>query len=159
MVGTYFTGAGLSNYLASQATAGEALASGDVVGILGPRGPGQFVMRSEGTLESATVVRRGEFVNRMYDSRFGSTQSVSGPLGRSFSPGSGVPTTASEGISQRGLNIYSQNNAQQAIIYRATKNIPATSRVSISGTAPEIIIEPEYWKYLSPVRRQYPVVP
>ncbi len=126
--------------------------------VLGPKGPGQFIMQGRGVCEHSTVIRRGEFVNRMYDSNFGNVPNVSGPLGRSFTPGSGVPTTAAEGIEQRGLNIYSPNNAQEAIIYRAMDNIPATSRMSIGGTIPEVIIEPQYWNSLNPVC-QYLVIP
>ncbi|MEA4950611.1 MAG: RHS repeat-associated core domain-containing protein, partial [Petrimonas sp.] len=127
-------------------------------GILGPDGPGQFVMNAGGPLEKATVVRHGEFVNRVFDSRYGIEQNVSGPLGRSFYPGSGVPTTTAEAIQQRGLGIYYNNNAQQAIIYRATKNIPATSRTAIGGSGPEIIIGPDNWPSLEPII-QYPVFP
>ncbi len=121
----------------------------------GPRG---FVLVGEGSLESATVVRRGEFANRVFDSRYGSTPGVSGPLGRSFSPGSGVPTTAAEAIEQRGLMIYNTNNAERAIIYRATENIPATMRTSLGGTTPELLIERANWGSLQPVI-QYPLVP
>jgi RHS repeat-associated protein len=127
-------------------------------GILGPSGTGQFIIKSEGMLESATVIKRGEFVNRMFDSKYGSIPDVSGSMGRSFAPGSGLPTTATEGIMQRGLNIYNQNDAQQAIIYKAIKNMPATKRVSIQGTTPEVLIESEFRKYLSEVRK-YPVIP
>jgi YD repeat-containing protein len=127
--------------------------------VLGPEGPGQFTWRPElGRLESATIVRRGEFVNRMYDSGYAPGAGVSGPLGRSFAPGSGVSTTAAEGIQDRGLGVFYPNNAQQAIMYRATENIPASSRTSIGGTTPEIIIEPAHFPALQPVH-QFPVVP
>jgi hypothetical protein len=127
--------------------------------ILGPTGPGQFVLRSgQGSLETAGVVRRGEFVNRLFDSGYAPGAGVSGPLGRSFAPGSGVPTTAAEGISQRGLNIFYPNNAQQAAIYQATEHIPATFRTSIGGTTPEVLIDPGDFGSLRPVI-QYPVVP
>jgi len=79
-------------------------------------------------------------------------------LGRSFSPGSGIPTTASEGIQQRGLNMFYPNNAQEAIIYRAKESIPAIQRTSIGGTAPEILIEPQYLDKLDFVR-QFSVTP
>jgi hypothetical protein len=101
-----------------------------------------------------TVIQKGEFVNRVYDSRFGqSSIRVSGPLGRAFSPGSGVPTTAAEAIEQRGLNIFYPNNAQEAIIYRAKSNIPCIKRTSIGGKASEILVEPRYWDQLEVVRR------
>ncbi len=90
--------------------------------------------------------------------RYGSAPGVSGPLGRSFSPGSGVPTTAAEAIEQRGLMIYNTNNAERALIYRATENIPTTVRTSLGGTAPELLIDPAYFNSLKPVS-QFPVVP
>lgn len=110
-------------------------------GAFGPEGAGQFVLKQSGNLEQAAVIRKGEFVNRAYDSRFGTTPNVSGPLGRSFSPGSGMPTTAAETIESRGLDIYSTNNAEQGIIFRATENIPATARTAIEGVDPELLIE------------------
>jgi hypothetical protein len=81
-------------------------------------------------LETASVVRNGEFVNRVYDSSYVVIDGVSGPLGRSFSPGSGIPTTAEETIVDRGLQIFNTYNAQNVIIYRGTNNIPATFRIS-----------------------------
>ena len=100
------------------------------------------------------TVQEGQFVNRVFDSRAGQAgANVSGPLGRSFSPGSGVPTTASEAIQQRGLNIFYPNNAQEAIIMRANGNIPAIQRTSIGGTTPELLIEPQYWNQLETVRQ------
>ena len=84
--------------------------------LLGPEGPGQFVLKTggNGPLEQATIVRKGQFVNRAFDSRAGTPGArVSGPLGRSFSPGSGVPTTAQETIVQRGLDLFSTNNAEK----------------------------------------------
>jgi hypothetical protein len=99
------------------------------------------------------VLRQGSFVNRVYDSRFGDAGAqVSGPLGRSFTPGSGVPTTAAEAIQQRGLNLFYTNNAERAVIYRATGDIPTINRTSIGGSAPETLIDPRYFDQLEKVR-------
>src|SRR5205814_714887 len=50
----------------AEAISGGGAAAGDV---LGPEGAGQFIRRRGlGTSETATVVRRGEFVNRAFDS-------------------------------------------------------------------------------------------
>lgn len=101
-----------------------------------------------------SIVKKGDFVNRVFDSRYGqSGANVSGPLGRSFSPGSGVPTTATEAIEQRGLNMFYPNNAREAIIYRAKRDIPVLQRDSIGGTKPEVLIGPKYWDQLEPFRR------
>lgn len=143
----------------SPITINTAAVASDAGGILGPSGPGQFILRSEvSTFETATVVRQGEFLNRVFDSRFVFGADVSGPLGRSFALGSGVPTTANEAILQRGLNIFFSNNAQEAIIYRATGNIPGTLRMSIGGTAPEVLIGPSFYSSLEPIV-QCPLVP
>jgi hypothetical protein len=126
--------------------------------ILGPQGANQFILYSDlGSQSSATVIRDGEFVNRLFDSSY-PADGVSGPVGSSLSPGSGVPSTADVGIADRGLNLFYPNNAQQAIIYQATANIPATLRTSIGGTAPELIISPEYFPSLQPVV-EFPVIP
>ena len=145
------------------AAAGGTGGGDDGFGLPGGSGSGSspgtgFVLVGEGTLESATVVRQGEFVNRVYDSGYGTVPGVSGPLGQSFSPGSGVPTTAAEAIADRGLMIYNTNNAQQSIVYQAMSNIPALARTSLGGTAPELLINPTYFDSLNPVA-QYPVVP
>jgi RHS repeat-associated protein len=100
------------------------------------------------------VIRQGEFVNRVFDSRYQELGSeVSGPLGRSFTPGSGVPTTAAEATAQRGLGIYYPNNAQEAIIYRAKSDIPTINRTSLGGTAAESLIDRQYWDQLEVIRR------
>ena len=127
--------------------------------LLGPEGPGQFVLKTggNGPLEQATIVRKGQFVNRAFDSRAGTPGArVSGPLGRSFSPGSGVPTTAQETIVQRGLDLFSTNNAEEAIIFRAKGNLPATRRTAIGGTEPELVIEPTEFGSLEEIIR-FPV--
>lgn len=96
-----------------------------------------------------SVLRQGEFAHRVFDSRYRQLGSqVSGPLGRSFSPGSGVPTTAAEATSTRGLGIFYPNNASEAVIFRAKTDIPIISRTAIGGTDPEILIEPQYWDQL-----------
>jgi len=113
-----------------------------------PQGGAQIVHVGEvGTLQ------QGSFVNRVYDSRFGQPGAqVSGPLGRSFTPGSGVPTTAGEAIQQRGLNLFYPNNAERAVIYRATGDIPTINRTSIGGSAPETLIDPRYFDRLDKIR-------
>jgi RHS repeat-associated protein len=68
-------------------------------GILGPAGPGQFVLRSgQRTLETAGVVRTGGELNRVFDSRWPLGRPYSQPMGGSFSPGSTLPNSASQAI-------------------------------------------------------------
>jgi hypothetical protein len=56
--------------------------------ILGPKGPGQFVLRrpiSGGA--TAMIIRKGNIFNRVFDSRFMARgDGFSGPIGSSFSP-------------------------------------------------------------------------
>lgn len=106
---------------------------------------------------STTTIKAGEFINRVYDSNYGLIEGVSGPLGRSFSPGSGVSTTAKENIIERGLDIFNTNNAEMGVVYRVTEDIPATSRIAIEGTVDELLIEPEYWEKLEKVF-EFPIV-
>ncbi len=119
--------------------------------ILGPSGPGQFVLRSgQGTLERAGVVRTDRELNRLFDSRWQLGRPYSQPMGGSFSPGSSLPSSASQAIISRGLN-YSPsivNNAELGVVYRANQNIPATFRTSLGGTDPEIMIMEQYRHYL-----------
>jgi RHS repeat-associated protein len=104
--------------------------------------------------EEVITIKKGEFVNRVFDSRAGQVGSkVSGPLGRSFSPGSGVPTTDTEAIKQRGLNVFYPNNAKEAIIFRSRNDIPAIKRISIGGTEVELLIESKYLNELEKIRQ------
>jgi len=43
------------------------------------------------------------------------------------------------------------NNAQKAVIYQATNDIPVVARTALQGTGPEVIIREEYHKYLKKV--------
>jgi RHS repeat-associated protein len=99
------------------------------------------------------VLKAGQFANRVFDSRAGQPGiKVSGPLGRSMTPGTGVPTTAAEAIERRGLNLFSANNAERAAIYQAKSDIPTIERAAIGGTDPEILIDPKYFDQLELVR-------
>ena len=128
--------------------------------ILGPEGPGQFVMRGGGTIESAGVVRTGSELNRVFDSRWQFGRPYSQPMGGSFSPGSTLPTSASQAIFDRGLNWPGVvNNAELGVIYKANRNLPATFRTSLGGTAPEIKVLEQYRSSLKPVGGFVPIHP
>lgn len=138
---------------------GNTLAGAGVCGLSAPTfGPSAGLDAAKNTslvhVGERGVIQQGEFVNRVFDSRYRELGSeVSGPLGRSFTPGSGVPTTAAEATSQRGLGIYYPNNAQEAIIYRAKSDIPTINRTSLGGTAPESLIDRQYWDQLEVIRQ------
>jgi hypothetical protein len=129
--------------------------------IRGPAGPGQFVLRSgQGSLETAGVVRSGGELNRVFDSRWQLGRPYSQPMGGSFSPGSTLPTSASQTIVDRGLNWPGVvNNAELGIVYRANQNLPATFRTSLGGTAPEILIAPAYRSGLQQIGGFVPIGP
>lgn len=104
-----------------------------------------FILVGEGSLRSASVVRRGQTINRVFDSRWELNKSYSRPWGGSFSPGSSLPNSTSEAIIERGLNWPGVvNNARFGVVYKAEKNIPCMSRISLGGTTPEIEILSEY---------------
>jgi hypothetical protein len=104
-----------------------------------------FVLVGEGSLRSASVVRRGQTLNRVFDSRWRQGFPYSQPMGGSFSPGSTLPTSASQTIVERGLNWPGiTNNAQFGVIYKASGNVPSMVRTSLGGTTPEIEIAKGY---------------
>jgi len=81
-------------------------------------------------------------------------------MGGSFSPGSTLPTSASQTIIDRGLNWPGVvNNAEMGVIYRANQNLPATFRTSLGGTAPEVLIAPAYRSGLQQVGGFVPIAP
>jgi hypothetical protein len=104
-----------------------------------------FVLVGEGSLRSASVVRREQTINRVFDSRHTLGRPFSRPWGGSFSPGSTLPNSASQAIIERGLNWPGVvNDARHGVVYKAEKNIPCMSRISLGGTSPEIEILSEY---------------
>jgi len=156
-------GLNLGLSLAAFMPEGAALSEGfaPVKGILGPEGPGQFVLQSgEGSLETAGVVRTGEQLNRVFDSRWQLGSPYSQPLGGSFSPGSTLPTSSSQAFIDRGLNWPGVvNNAQMGVIYSANQNLEATFRTSLGGVAPEVLIAPLYRSSLQQVGGFVPIAP
>ena len=103
-----------------------------------PRG---FILIGEGSLKSAYIVRRGQYINRVFDSRWELGRPYSRPWGGSFSPESSLPNSASEAIIERGLNWPGiVNNAKLGVIYKANGNVPSMKRTSLGGTSPEIEI-------------------
>ena len=127
-----------------------------------PNTPGEGLYLPESTapknelmqIGEVSTLRKGEFANRVYDSRAAPGVPVSGKLGRSFTPGSGVPTTAGEAVQNRGLNIFFPNNAERAVIFRAKSDIPIIHRTSIGGSDAEILIDPKYFDQLE-IFREY----
>ena len=130
---------------------GDAIGKGGKIARAGLKYGNEITIVLEISDSSSTTIKAGEFVNRVFDSNYGKLEGVSGPLGRSFSPGSGINTTAKENIIERGLDIYNTNNAEIGIVYRVTEDIPAIARTALDGTAKEILIEPEYWGRLEKV--------
>ncbi|MDE3046572.1 MAG: hypothetical protein KGJ02_08035 [Verrucomicrobiota bacterium] len=104
-----------------------------------------FILVGEGSLRSASVVRRGQTINRVFDSRHALGRPYSQPWGGSFSPGFSLPNSASQAIVDRGLNWPGViNNAELGAVYRANKNVPCMVRTSLGGTAPEIEISRDF---------------
>jgi RHS repeat-associated protein len=128
-----------------------AVCVGKVV-VLGPLAAFESVQVFLGRVsatETRVVLKEGEYINRVWDSRWTPGSQYSGPFGGSYSPNGALPINASTAIEGRGLNIPGVlNNAQRGGVYSVTRDIPATLRSSIKGTDPEIVIDPEYRKYL-----------
>jgi hypothetical protein len=100
--------------------------------------------------ETQVILREGQYINRVWDSRWTPGSSYSGPFGGSYSPGGVIPINAATAIETRGLNIPGVlNNAERGGVYSVTRNIPATFRTSISGTEPELSIAPEFRQHLN----------
>ena len=84
---------------------GDAIGKGGKIARAGLKYGNEITIVLEISDSSSTTIKAGEFVNRVFDSNYGKLEGVSGPLGRSFSPGSGINTTAKENIIERGLDI------------------------------------------------------
>jgi len=156
-----------TTYLAESASSSVAAAPQSEVtayveaDILGPEGPGQFVLRSgQGSQEIASIVRTGDEFNRVFDSRWQLGPPYSQPMGGSLSPGLTIPSSASQTIIRRGLNWPGVvNNAEMGVAYRAIQNMPATKRTALGGTDPEILIAPPYRNGLQQVGGFVPIAP
>lgn len=122
--------------------------------VRGPEGASQFLMRGpQGIFQTAGVVRAGDTLNRVFDTRWQFGLPVSQPMGGSFAPGHDMPSSAAIAIAERGLTAWPRavNNAQLGVVWQATQNIPATFRTSIGGTAPEVLIGNSFRNHLSQV--------
>lgn len=88
------------------------------------------------------VIKKGEILNRVWDSRHGVEPHVSGPAGSSYCWGQCLPLDASIAIQRRGLSGISglTNNAQSGAAYRVTEDIVVRVQKSIGGVDPEVVV-------------------
>jgi len=110
--------------------------------------------------ETTVVLREGQYVNRVWDSRWTEGSIYSGPRGGSYSPDGALPIDASTAIESRGLdmpNVF--NNAERGGIYEVTSDIPAIFRTSIGGTEPELFIQPQYRQFLNLIDESISTIP
>jgi RHS repeat-associated protein len=108
-----------------------------------------FRSAAANSIERQITLRQGQYINRVWDSRWTELSAYSGPQGGSYTPGGALPINAAIAIETRGLRIPGViNNAERGGIYRATQNIPAILKMSVSGTEPEIFIAPRYRQHL-----------
>lgn len=127
---------------------------------IGNSGPNGFVLVGEGSLHSTVAVRNGSLVNRVYDSGFATNPRAAQPLGRYFGEGGAIPSSASEAITSRGLNLPGIiNDARMGAAYRANTNIPALRGPAAGGTGSELIIEPSNFRHLQLQGGYVPVGP
>jgi RHS repeat-associated protein len=101
------------------------------------------------SVEREITLQQGQYINRVWDSRWTPNSRFSGPIGFSYSPGGAIPINAATAIEGRGLRIAGViNNAERGGVFRPTQNIPAILKISTKGTDPEIFIAKRYHQYL-----------
>ena len=99
---------------------------------------------------SPIFLKKNQYINRVWDSRWMPGSTFSGPFGGSYSPNGALPITSTTAVESRGLNIPSVlNNAERGGVFNLNRNIPASLRTSIGGTEPELLIAPKYRQYLN----------
>jgi RHS repeat-associated protein len=97
------------------------------------------------TKETPIILKQGQYINRVWDSRWTEGSAFSGPIGGSYSPKGALPINAATGIETRGLNIPGVlNNAERGGVFDVVRDTPAMLRTSIRGTEPELLIAPQY---------------
>jgi RHS repeat-associated protein len=107
-----------------------------------------------------TIIKKGDLVNRVWDSRWTPGSKYSGPYGGSYSPNGALPINAKTAIETRGLNLPGiLNNAQRGGVYTASRDIPATLRTSIGGTEAEIFITDKYRPFLQLIDDSISTIP
>jgi RHS repeat-associated protein len=101
------------------------------------------------SIEREVTVEQGQYLSRVWDSRWTPGSRYSGPFGGSYVPGGAIPIGTETAISGRGLRIEGViNNAERGGVFEATQNIPAILKTSTNGTDPELLIAQRYRQYL-----------
>lgn len=110
---------------------------------------------------SRTILREGDYINRVWDSRWTKGSIYSGPRGGSYSPGGALPINATTAIETRGLKDISGviNNAERGGVFRVNRRIPAILQKSIGGSEPEIFIPEKYRQYLELINESISTIP
>ena len=99
--------------------------------------------------EVSVSLKPGTLLNRVWDSRYKVGSGYAGPKGGSCTPGGFLPISAEAATADRGLGGW--NNGQMGAVFQVMEYIPAVSRTSIGGTAPEVFIAPTYYGSLQMV--------
>ncbi|MBK8402493.1 MAG: RHS repeat-associated core domain-containing protein [Propionivibrio sp.] len=140
--------------------AGLGAVTSKVMGIVGAVFGRGAVGVEAAVAETQVTLSNGQYINRVWDSRWTPGSSYSGPFGGSYSPGGALPINATTAVETRGLNIPGVlNNADRGGIYNVTQDIPATLRTSIGGTEPELLIAPQYRQYLNLIDKSISTIP
>ena len=110
--------------------------------------------------DTEVALQEGQYINRVWDSRWTPGSQYSGPFGGSYSPTGSLPINASIASERRGLGLPGVlNNAERGGVFRVTRGFPAPSRVSIDGIEPELLIHPRYQRYLELVDESISTLP
>ena len=138
---------------ASQVASGASQAQQLELITLGPEGPGQFTFVPSTKPPITTIqIPSGFSLNRTFNSGY-RLGSGSGPMGGSFALGNTLPSSASQGIVERGLNLPGiVNDSELGMVYQTTTSISATYyQTALGGTKPEVYISVPDREFLTPV--------
>ena len=106
------------------------------------------------------LIKKGEFLNRVWHSDWKPGSTLSGPEGFSYCRGSCLPIHAANAIEGRGLSVGVVNNARMGGLYRVIEDVIVTVRQSVGGYEEEILFRaPEDLKKLEPIRDSFSSIP
>jgi hypothetical protein len=100
-----------------------------------------FVGRKMEPGETFRMLRAGEYLNRVWDSRHGVLPGASGPQGMSFCQGNCLPINAASAIQTRGLGIPEVvNDARRGAAFRLSQDLIVIVRQAKEGSVREIMV-------------------
>jgi hypothetical protein len=161
-----WTGLGMQSYNSGETLSGleragsVAIATVSAAATVGIAVGGAGAISASARTGTQVTLTEGQYLNRVWDSRWTPGSQYSGPFGGSYSPSGALPINTTTAIETRGLNIPGVlNNAGRGGVYSVTRDIPAISRNSIGGTEPELLVSPQYRQYLNLIDQSISNIP